>query len=175
MTVSALIYPLPRVGERLPVVSHEFEPVKHLGVDVMYRWAPGDPITGPRVARNRAGLGAFYVPLGVRVLAVADGHVLYARKATNGWRTRVETDAGLHVLDLHMVELYVKDGDRVHQGQPLGLCGGDPTDLICLVHDHHEHRRPARAGESQRDGWGMVAYDPEPELARALVVEDHGA
>lgn len=173
--IAALVYPLPRVGDRLPVVSHEFEARVHLGVDLMYRWAPGDPITGPRVARSRSGICLFYVPLGARVLAVADGRVIYAKQADNGWRTRIETDAGLHVLDLHMTELYVHAGDRVHQGQPLGMCGGDPTDKpIMLVHDHHEHRRRATPAE-KADGYGYVPYDPELELAKAVVVSDHGA
>lgn len=175
MSIAALVYPLPRIGDRLPVVSHEFEAGKHLGCDLMYRWRPGDPITGPRVARNRSGICLFYVPLGARCLSVADGKVIYAKLAANGWRTRIELDSGVHVLDLHMTELYVAAGDRVHQGQPIGMCGGDPTDKpIMLVHDHHEHRRRGTSGE-KADGWGMVPYDPELELAKAVVVGDHGA
>lgn len=170
--MTPLVWPLPRLDDgRLPVITQAFRSPRHLGVDVMYPWREGDPTTPPRTAqRRRDGHPVYCVPVGVPVLAVADGHVLYARRAANGWRTRVRTLADVDVLDLHMVELYVAAGDRVRQGQRLGLCGGDPTDAPHhLVHDHHEHRRPARAGEPH-DGYGCVAIDPEVALATAVVV-----
>lgn len=180
MTMQQLVHPLPRLTlggvPRLPVFSQEFRSPSHLGLDVMYRWREGDPTSGDRVAINHARppRPVFCVPVGTRALAIAAGKVIFAYQHRNGWRTRIRTDSGLDFLDLHMIALLVSTGERVSQGQPIGIVGGDPTDKpLCLVHLHHEHRRPALHGETP-DGYGTVPYDPEPELRHAVVIEDHG-
>lgn len=167
-------------------MTHEFEPGTHLGNDLMYRWVMGDPAKPPECyiaahGPNTPRLPTYVVPLSrwkIPVLALADGEVVYARKAANGWRTRIrsaELGASLgqtyaDYLDLHMTKLFVADGQKVRAGDPLGLCGGDPTDRpLCTVHDHHEHRRQARKGESH-DGYGTVAVDPQTLLERCTMV-----
>lgn len=167
-------WPMPRIRglvPRLPIISQRYKVATHLGVDVMYRWETGDPTTPPRAALLRSGAPLFCVPDGTPVLAAADGEVLYAKPWKNGMRTRVRTAAGLDFCDFHMEKLFVAKGQLVKQGEPLGICGGDPTDLPAkTVHDHHEHRRKSRPGEFV-DGFGCIPYDPELDLATAIVLE----
>lgn len=171
---SDLIWPMPRLSpSRLPVITQGFRPPGHLGVDVMFRWTEGDPRVAPFTACNRKGRPIYSVPrLNIPIMAIGDGTVLYAKLAANGWRTRVELDSGLHVLDLHMTRVVVRAGTRVKQGDVLGMCGGDPTDKPDhLIHDHHEHRERVPSGLKQADGYGCVPIDPEPALAKAIVLE----
>ncbi len=167
----SFVWPLPMLPGRRPVISHEFEPGKHLGVDLMYRWHQGDPAGPPRTNRR----GTYCVPENTPVIAIGDGgEVVYAKQAANGWRTRIryayDVWPWFDWLDLHMVELYVKAGQHVTAGQPIGLCGGDPTDKPDhLVHDHGEFRRPAQPGELLRDGYGTLPIDPEKFLSTCSV------
>ncbi len=195
----SFVWPLPMLPGRRPVISHEFEPGKHLGVDLMYRWHQGDPAGPPRTNKR----GTYCVPENTPVIAIGDGgEVVYAKQAANGWRTRIRyrplkplavsnVDAARGVvtvspvvgplqawfswewvdwLDLHMVELYIKAGQLVTAGQPIGICGGDPTDKPDhLVHDHGEFRRPAQPGELLRDGYGTLPIDPEKFLSTCSV------
>lgn len=169
--IHELIWPMPRLGVRLPVVSHEYEGKRHEGVDIMYRWIAGDPPLPPRTALGRNGKPVFHVPEHVPILAIGDGAVVYAKRADNGWRTRIALFSGMHVLDLHMTCIFVRAGERVKQGQPLGICGGDPTDRPHhLVHDHHEHRVLAPEGV-KGDGWGRITVDPGIALATAPIID----
>lgn len=170
--MSAFVWSMPMLPGRRPVISHEFESGKHLGCDIMYRWRSTDPHEPPRTNRR----GTFCVPDGTPVIAIGDGGtVVYAKKADNGWRTRIRYRGSLWTsfdwIDLHMTELYVKAGDVVTAGQRIGMCGGDPTDKPDhLVHDHCELRRPALHGE-KADGYGTVPVDPAHFLSTCDVFQ----
>lgn len=189
---AGLVKPLPKLPDgREPIRTHEFEAVKHLGVDVMYRYAPGDSTSAPQTVSHVSGpnasrVGVYSVPLNkwrIPVLAVAPGKVVYAKQASNGWRTRVRsTLLGAYyaapfcdVLDLHMTGLVVQAGEQVQAGQMLGWVGGDPSENDApnhTIHDHHEHRVPATRHTMTPDGYGTAAVDPWPllENARAIAI-----
>jgi len=187
----ALVCPLPRLPDgREPLMTHEFEPHTHLGNDWMYRWREGDATKPPECyiaahGPENARVPTYSVPLSrwqIPVLAMADGKVVYAKLARNGWRTRIRSEQlgvwygqdWCDYLDFHMSKLFVADGDTVKAGQPIGICGGDPTDKpTCTVHDHHEHRRQAHHDEDH-DGYGTVAIDPYPVLSKAVFVDIPG-
>ncbi len=145
----------PGPNVRLPVVSHEWEDGTHLGVDVMFTRMPWDP---------KAGHPKFVVPAGTRSRAIADGAIVYAKPAANGWRVRLDHGAcGVHSIYLHHTKLLLPSlvpGTRVLAGSVLGIIGADPTDPEGLVHLHFEIRRIASGG----DAWGCKPVDPAQQL-----------
>lgn len=139
------LWPVESVGSRRPVVSHEFEPVRHLGVDIMFRKLEGH---------------GFEVPEGVFVRACTAGTVLYAKSAFNGLRVRIRDQHGQDTCYLHLLSLSVHEGDFVAAGTRLGLVGHDPSpaDPAHVRHLHFEVRvvDPSRTP----DGFGRVPVDP---------------
>ena len=79
------------------------------------------------------------IPEGSTVTSCADGLVVMAEtRVSTGWSVVVEHLPGLYSLYYHMSELKVKEGDRVKQGQLLGLSGS--TGLATGPHLHWEMR-----------------------------------
>lgn len=164
-------WPLPRLSTKKPVVSQEFRAGSHEGVDVMYWWVPGDDEGPPHSALSRDHKPVFTLPVRVPVLAVAVATVVYAKRAPNGFRVRLSHPSGLHTLYLHMTCLFVRIGEAIKAGQPLGIAGGDETDLPNkTVHLHHEHRVLVPPGV-HGDGWGRMTADPMLVLRAAEYVD----
>lgn len=139
------VWPVESIGTRRPVVSHEFEPVKHLGVDIMFRKLDGH---------------GFEVPAGVYARACTAGAVLYAKPAPNGLRVRIRDQHGQDTVYLHLLSLSVHAGDIVAAGARLGLVGHDPSpaDPAHVRHLHFEVR--IKNMDGPRDGFGRSPVDP---------------
>ncbi len=62
---------------------------------------------------------------GVKIRAVSDGHVYFARRSSRGGGLQVNVRApnGLKFKYSHMSKILVKQGDKVRAGQVLGLVG----------------------------------------------------
>ncbi len=86
------------------------------GSQRIYRGEPGAPHNGVDVA----------APAGAIVKAPADGVVVLAASAPftlEGNLLMIDHGAGLNSAFLHLSRIDVKPGDRVRQGQPIGLVG----------------------------------------------------
>lgn len=122
------------MGTRWSRVSQGFHAPEHMGVDIMFRRLPGEPVT------TSPGNAEWCMPAGVRALAFAAGTVVYAKQAANGWRVRL-SHGPLDTLYLHLAAApLVVQGQRVGMGDPLGVVGADPTDPEKLPHLHFETR-----------------------------------
>ena len=159
-------FPVAKIANRTPVISQEFKPVVHLGVDIMFPRRAADPLHRPSDPRGTRG---FYVPAGATAIAAEAGTLHYAHRAPNGWRVRIAHADGWHSLYLHLSALFVPAWELdtpgvfpITAGQPLGPVGGDPTDADPR-HTYHLHfeRRDSK----------NVAHDPAPWLRLATYLE----
>lgn len=148
------IYPVPSVDGRQPVISQEYKPHTHWGVDIMFRRLPSDP---PYASGDPRGTTGFYVPANTPALAICDGFIEMAQDSFNGHRARLLHGNGFYSLYLHMYKLFVGPGDKVKMGDPVGIIGGDPSqnDPHHTVHLHYEIRKLA----------DHSPVDPTPYLA----------
>ncbi|QOX63483.1 M23 family metallopeptidase [Anoxybacterium hadale] len=62
------------------------------------------------------------------VISIADGTVLRVQidKKSYGLYLLIQHDAGFYTLSAHLAQSFVKEGERVVQGQTIGLEGGEP-------------------------------------------------
>lgn len=181
------VWPLESVGDRHPCMTgNQWSPPGHTGVDLVFPRMPGDP-SGHFDGQFSRGNALYFTPFGAHCIACEAGKVVYARPDKNGFRVRLATFTGVHLLNLHLENLLVTPthewfGDEIRKisnggqlllrKQRLGVQGGDPTDKgppRAFVHDHFELRVPATWAQAagtklKPDGWGMVPIDPKPYL-----------
>lgn len=104
---SCLAFPL-RNADRLSRwfrdLRHTFTPGKHTGIDVP-------------------------VPTGTIVMAPAKGRVTYARATNSGTNiVKIDIGGGWEVSLVHLRVITVEKGQKVAEGQVIGLSGGEPGD-----------------------------------------------
>lgn len=122
-TILKWVWPVP--GTRL---TSQFNPGVHNGVDVG-------------------------IPSGSTVLAPTSGKIIYAGDASSsgyGGLVKIQSDVGTIFL-AHLRGFYVKSGDTVKAGQPVGVSGGGKTDAMhgnsTGPHLHYEIRSPGGGGQ----------------------------
>lgn len=161
-------YPLALLDDgRAPEISSGFGPrkmpggkmVDHLGADITYRALPSDP--PPRVKNGRVVYTAnrtrrYFSPPGRVVTSTEDGVVVQARvKPGIGGDVWVHHPASGNVTRYaHLSSIAVKEGQRVREGQRLGVWGaGHGTPFV------HLHFELLTAGKknSQRDPASYLA------------------
>lgn len=79
----------------------------------------------PILKRYRPHLGIDYgAPMGTPVQTIADGKVIFAaRKGEDGNLVKVQHSNGYTTYYMHLSRILVRDGQRVQQGQNIGLVG----------------------------------------------------
>lgn len=157
------VFPLSAFDGRMPVVSQEFRPPKHKGVDIDYRATSEDPTwPGPRKPSEQRTQLFYFPPAGVVVVrATAPGVVRISHKLPNGGSVRVQHGSELATLYLHLARRFVVPDERVTEGQPLGLAGVPGPGQF--GHLHYEVRGP-----------GETPLDPVPLLEGATVLDNAG-
>jgi len=81
----------------------------------------------------------FATPIGSNVYAVEDGIILFAQEDPTGWGHYLVLQSGKdYYIYGHLSEWKVKQGDKVTQGQIIGLTGN--TGNSTGPHLHFEHR-----------------------------------
>ena len=156
------VWPVPKLGDRNPVVTQGFRPTggsyPHLGVDIMYRRKAGESRTLPTGTKN------FYMPAGIPALASADGVVKRAIiGAKHGGQVHIEHRSSPVVKTFysHLYGLKVKAGQRVKAGQPIGFIGDSPS-----VNDpRHLHYEVVFSGQGVKG-----RLDPRKYLAGASML-----
>ena len=114
--------PLPRISEGLPVDGP---------ITSRVGWR-SDPLTGERRFHGGTDIAA---PHGTPIQAVANGRVVESGpKGGYGNAIVIETDDGRNMLYAHNLENHVKVGDRVRQGQTIGLVGSTGRSTGAHVH-----------------------------------------
>lgn len=169
-----MIWPAYRYGDRSPACTGNiFSAPEHEGVDIGWRWRPGDPLGIPDTDPKRH----WTIIGGAPAIAAEAGLVLYAEQRKRGFAVRIRGPLydrcyfhGRRGTGL------VSKGDHVMEGHELFVIGADPTDGEGWRHLHFETRRPAKPGElAGVDGWprdqahGCVPIDPWPELRLASI------
>jgi len=161
-----LVWPMEALADgRGPSITSGFKSVNpsrpnHDGCDMFYRYDPAvDPVvlTGDSFATPR-----WWIPHFVRVRAVTAGRVVDAGKIGTGLRCWVEHDDGMKTGYFHLCELYVRDGDIVQTGQPLGAPSHNPK----TSDPKHLHFELSRAGTYR-------PQNPEPYLRDAALWRPH--
>lgn len=102
-------------GNSVGVITQEFKPGVHLGVDIS---VPGQ-----------------YQTAKANVRAVAAGRVVRAWLAARGWAVLIDHGDWASGY-LHMSSVRVSDGQSVAAGDVLGPMGADPLDEEHVVHLH---------------------------------------
>lgn len=158
-----MIYPLPALsdGRRPRVTSHYGElrddgARRHLGVDILYPAAPGDPAWPgyDTPARSRGS----YMPARVPALAVLAGKVLRVTEGAYGWAVTIATDLGL-LRYVHLASTSVVPGRVVFPGEKIGIVGAPRPPRGPLRHLHLD----------LIDGEGSQV-DPEPLIRKTEVI-----
>jgi hypothetical protein len=175
-TVGGLVLPFHRCwplralpdGRRPAITSrhaiHNPERPNHRGVDLFYRYQPGDP---PMRVGDGGRTGRWWIPDHTWAVAPADGLVELAGTSRTGHRVWVRHAGGLLTGGFHMTELAVKPGDAVRMGDPIGVVGDNPADH----HARHLHWE-VYTGPIGRYPKGTV--DPERWLRGAKVLGADG-
>ena len=158
--MSAFVYPVPRLGGRLPKISSGFETPSrpsHHGVDIMYKRLPedGGPIGAHRLPELSPG---HFMPGGIPALAFAAGVVSASKQIGTGGYVVLQHANGVSSEYMHLAARRVKVGDTVRAGQPIGIVGYGPE--FELNHLHFQLRQ---------DG---DLRDPKPTLERAVIVDN---
>lgn len=186
------VAPLHLDATRGPVISQGYKPGSrykraadgrlvldygtHLGVDIMYRWAEGDPLAPATdvVTRTSArGRWGYYAPPGSIVRAAGPGKIWAVNESALGLSVQIdhgkvtEHTGGVVTFYQHL-EAYSREwkrGDVIQAGDELGLMGGDPANKPHLRHLHFELWFP-RKGESS------AAWPADPALYMAHWTKD---
>ncbi len=160
----AWIYPVPSLGDRLPIVSNEFraqassdgKAYQHLGADLMYRRRDARDLTAVFPVGTPGGTPLYFMPPGVPVLAASAGVVTFASTTRVGNTVILRHPNGWATYYTHLATLAVRPGDHVTSGEPIGTIGASPEDAARVRHLHFEMwKGGTRAG----------AVDPAPYLA----------
>ena len=160
------VWPLPRLADgRRPRRTSGFggwrttpTPHVHVGIDVMYEREHRLP-AGTKLPVPDHGSIASDLPDGTQVLAARDGTVWSTGQTNRGQHVVLDHGAPWSTFYQHLSAVYVRKGDRVEAGQPLGEAGFDPSGKEKVRHLHFELRD------------GKVSIDPEPMLTTAEMVE----
>lgn len=128
--------PLPVLPDgRAAVITSAFrtkDRPKHDGVDLFYRWQPGDKpdFVGDKGAAgaNPDGTPKWVVPYGVCAIAAAAGVVQRAENSKTGYLVWIDHGNGLRTGYFHLRDVRVLIGRRVELGQALGEIGDNPAD-----------------------------------------------
>jgi murein DD-endopeptidase MepM/ murein hydrolase activator NlpD len=131
-----LASPLPMLADgRTAVITSSFRPTdrpNHDGVDLFYRWMPGDypDFVGDHggAGTGPAGKPKWVVPSGVAAIAAAPGKIQRAGNSSTGYHVWIEHENGLRTGYFHLIDVRVTTGQRVAAGAPLGLVGDNPKD-----------------------------------------------
>lgn len=143
---SGWVWPVGDLGSSWPaVISQEFRPPSHKGVDLMYRQA-----------------GKWVAPVGTPIYAARDGVVWSSGETARGSNVVLDHGPPWATFYQHLATLDVVKGQRVRAGQKIGTMGADPTDPQGLRHLHFE---------TWYKGAGDHAVDPAPMLAIAARVK----
>lgn len=171
MVVEGLVFPVPRIRGRSPVVTQGFNLGTHDGVDLGWVWKAGDPVDA--FHRSKRGEGAYVTLAGAPMFSPSEGLVLYSEDRKRGWATRIRTTHGVDVCLFHgMVGTgALKAHQRVKPAEYVVQVGADPTDGEGWAHCHFEIRVPCKSGTEGRDGWGCIPIDPWPSLRLATLLD----
>lgn len=170
------VFPVRAYQGRRPVISQGRKP-GHNGVDVMFRFAPGDPfkLGTPNASKDGGDPGGdpdFVMPDGIEVVAAFPGTVRRTGNTGRGDFVDIMHD-GFATFSTHMRNLKVKAGDKVRAGQVIGIVGFSPQDAEKLMHLHFEiwdggdfqkHLDPQAHGI---DTWPLSA--PEDDLKKTAL------
>jgi len=106
-------------GSTKAMISQEFKPGKHLGVDIMYRVG-----------------GRYVAPVGTPILAAREATVWSVGMTARGINVVLDHGAPFATWYQHLETVLVKKGQRVKAGEQIGTMGADPTDPQGLRHLH---------------------------------------
>lgn len=159
-------YPLRALADgRKPTITsrhflHNPERKNHFGCDFFYPWRAGDAAMkigdGGRTAK-------WFIPDATFAIAAADGIVTLAGPSKTGHRVWVQHAGGLFTGFFHMTQIFVKAGDAVKMGEPIGIVGDNPID-----HDARHLHWELYAGDLGKYPRGTL--DPERFLKGAIVL-----
>ena len=136
------VWPVPdRSAAQPAVMSQEFRPTNHRGVDIMFREA-----------------GKWVAPEGTPILAARDGVVWSTGSTARGGNVVLDHGPPFATFYQHLATITVTQGQHVKAGQQIGTMGADPTDPQGYRHLHFEVWYKGAADK---------AVDPAPMLARA--------
>jgi Peptidase family M23 len=141
--------------------SSSGEPIRHGGVDLMYRRVASD-----RWPAGSANASRHYVmPPRRAALAASSGRIWSASYTPRGWTVVIDhAPRNLATYYTHLSQLLVVPQQDVRAGQPIGIIGADPLDAAHLLHLHWE---VWRGGAADR-------FDPEPLLKTWEYLPDPG-
>lgn len=142
----------------VPVISQEYRPGSHLGVDVMYRRR--NRSDRPEVPRGPNGTLAFFAPPGTPVVAARDAAVWSVDKSPRGWQIVLDHGKPFATYYQHLSSANVAKGDRVVAGQQIGMMGGDPLDAP-------QHLRHLHFAVWYKGAGDAASVDAAPMLERA--------
>lgn len=182
--------PLPTFKDgRAPEVSSGFGPrpvrqrdgstkqVMHRGADMSYRAIPSDPPpkrVGKRIVYTATRTAKFYSPRGMPVLATESGLVVQAKK-----KKGIGGDVWLHHEDTgrvtryaHLSSLAVRVGDRVREGQMLGLWGAGPG--TPFIHLHFELLTAGKKNSQEDPASYLASASPGPQVRPKVAASSKG-
>lgn len=134
-------WPVPDTATAPAVISQEFRPPSHKGVDIMFH------VGGKWVAN-----------IGIPICAARDGTVWSTGVTGRGHNVVLDHGPPWATFYQHLSSVLVEKGDTVTAGQILGFMGSDPSDPEGLIHLHFE---------CWFNGAGGHEVDPTPILAQA--------
>lgn len=158
-------WPLPRRKGLPPIITQEFRPPNHLGVDLMYP-AAAAPAGWYRTPGSFLKPGLFAAPRGGAVLAALPGRIYSVGKGARGsWVMIDHGSLGVPWTTFyqHLESINVDKGQDVEAGSVIGGMGADPTDGEHIVHLHFEAAAWTRGAGRQ--------FDPAPYLRQARYME----
>ena len=163
------IYPVPLLAGVAPRISdsYGYSAVRnrmHAGSDIMYRRPQSGVSDLPVYAPN------YYMPDGIPALAWDAGTVTRSGVIGTGGRVEIDHGAGLSTKYYHMLDIKVKEGDRVKAGQPVGIISHNPTGYK-LNHLHFEMLKNGKTFDpASLLKQGEMVNPPRPKLALALAL-----
>lgn len=121
-----------------PVVTQEFRPGSHLGVDVMYRRRPLSALDRPEVPAGEGGTRVFFAPKGTPIVAARDAIVWSVDKSPRGWQVVLDHGKPFATYYQHLSSVSLSAHamgkssagavTHVAAGEQIGTMGGDPLD-----------------------------------------------
>ncbi len=171
------VWPVPIWQGREPEVSDRFQFAKndqhrqHLGLDIMFRRLPNEPIKLPHTTKH------FAMPDGVPVLAARSGKIISIEEGNRGGAVKIYHKVGGRELvsfyqHLSQLNSALQPGDTIGAGTVLGIVGGDIAQgQYPLWHLHYEIRDLHRGKTRPKQ-----VIDPAPYLAasRKLIGDQIG-